>query len=144
MRKKGNTFVYREERKNSLLRTYKELLPYVGEIPHDEMLVLITQSPSERFWVSEERALDIIKKMVSGEPITIKRETTTRMFKEILRRVKDLGKRYPNWDLARLVCDVISKPAPEFYITPKSAAVILHRFKKEEEGDGKRSATREC
>ena len=52
------------------------------------------------------------------------------MYDEIIRRVIEMRQQQPRERINRLVWEVICQPAPRFYLTEKSAYVILNRIKK--------------
>ena len=91
----------------------------------------LVNMPSERFWVSEERASIVISDMLKGRSIENMNENKREMYEEIYRRVQELKKEYPNATVYELVSQVVEGPAPKFYLTPKSAKVIISKIKSE-------------
>lgn len=94
------------------------------------LLVEVVNSPSKRFWVSEERATCVVAAMLRGERIDFIKSNKMEMFKEIYRRVLALHDKYPKRSIKDLVFDVVRQPAPKFYLTPGSAKVLLCKIKK--------------
>lgn len=86
--------------------------------------------PAERFWVSEERAVAVVRAMLRGDnPLTRVRNGYKRaMFEEIFRRVKAYVTLRPDQPIPDIVADIVNNPAPSFYMDPRSAAetVYLH------------------
>lgn len=52
------------------------------------------------------------------------------MYEEILKRTLDVIDNNPGIALINAVRMVVAEKAPEFYITPESAIIIIHRIKK--------------
>lgn len=130
MKKEGSGFEYKEQRDRALLRAYYELRGNKYPSEHD-FFEAVVNAPSERFWVSEERATAVVASMIRGKKLDNMLQNKASMFEEIHRRVLELRKSRPNEPLSYLVFDVVNQPAPKFYITPKSAKVIICKIKKE-------------
>ena len=130
MKPVGSKFEYEEERNDNLMSVYHNLISNCATIRMRELMVELVNSPSARFWVSEERASIVISSMMRGcsldEMSGMKRE----MFTEIYRRVMEMQKAYPGISMPEAIFRVIRQPAPKFYLTPGSAKVIIHKIKK--------------
>ena len=131
VRLKGSTFTYREERDRDLIRAYREQLSkQKGKIKLTDVLVATVNSPSARFWVSVERAKQMVLRIRSGRtPNKILPEQREK-YGEIAKRVELLLAEYPQMDLEMAVIKVVEGGAPKFYITPESAKVIIHNIRK--------------
>lgn len=125
MRSIGSKADYLDRRNKNLVKVYFYNLS--GKKNYWSVLRKTVNSPSERFWVSENRALKIIRKMMSGADISSMTKTKKEMFREIYRRVCLMTDKNPSMDLYDIVVSVINQPAPKFYITEKSANVIIHK-----------------
>lgn len=84
-----------------------------------------------RFWVSETRALTVVRRMLGGEDPTAgmyggKRE----MYREIFRRVTAEIEKRPGEPLVSIVFDVVNSPAPSHYISPSRLRTIVYEEKK--------------
>lgn len=130
MKNKGCGFEYAEERDNDLMRAYIEQIDSCGEIFLPSIFKRVVKMPSKRFWVSCERASIVIAEMVRGNKLTSMRPTKRAMFEEIYRRVMNLKRMHPEKTISQLVFDVIQEPAPQFYLTPGSAKVIVCKIRK--------------
>lgn len=130
MKKEGSWFEYKDQRDRDLLRVYYALRGNKYPSEHD-FFEAVVNSPSERFWVSEERATAVIASMIRGKKLDNMLKNKASMFEEIYRRVLELRKTRPNEPLFYLVFDVVNQPAPKFYMTPKSAKVIICKIRKE-------------
>lgn len=105
------------------LRLDKDVLSHgVSELAHR-----IAESPSARFWISEDRATVIISAMLKGKPLPPARQCRREMYEEIYRRVVELREKRPDAQLQDLVTEVVNQPAPKFYLTPNTIARYIYR-----------------
>lgn len=81
-----------------------------------------------RFWVSEERASEIVAGMLKGKKISNMLDEKRRMYEEIKHRVDKMRKVNPQQSLYKTVEQVVWEPAPEFYLSPESARKIIRRI----------------
>lgn len=130
MRNRGSCFEYTEERDDDLMRAYKEQISSCDNVYLPSLLARVVKMPSKRFWVSAERASIIISEMRRGNKLTNMRPTKRAMFDEIYQRVMILKKAHPEQPYSQLVFEVIQEPAPQFYLTPQSAKVIICKARK--------------
>lgn len=134
MRKIGATFELKERKEKELLATFRENLYNMLGRPFREIMQATITSPSSCFWVSEERATDVIEDLLKGKHVVFKRDTSRRMYEEILARVVRMQKHNPEMPLRTIIRKVIEQPAPEFYITPESAHILLHYLRHKDDG----------
>lgn len=132
MKYKGSQFEYKFERDADLLRAYREQLAIRHNISLTEIASAIAKSPSRRFWVSEERAYIVVSDMIKGKSIETMSKTKQAMFGEIYRRYVIYQKQLPTMSKRDMIWHICNEEAPEFYLTPKSVIVILHKARKEE------------
>ncbi len=126
----GSKFEYEEERNDNLMSVYHNLISNCATIRMRELMVELVNSPSARFWVSEERASIVISSMMRGCTLDEMSRMKREMFMEIYRRVMEIQKAYPGISMSEAIFQVIRQPAPKFYLTPGSAKVIIHKIKK--------------
>ena len=131
MKNKGSIFYYDDARNKDLIRVYKQLVCESRQIYLPEICRKLVNMPSERFWVSEERASIVISDMLKGRSIEKMTPNKREMYEEIYRRVQELRKDNPGATVYELVSQVVEGPAPKFYLTPKSAKVIISKIKSE-------------
>lgn len=131
MKNKGSIFEYEDARNRDLIRVYKQLVNESRQIYLPEICKKLVNMPSERFWVSEERASIVISDMLKGRSIEKMTVNKREMYEEIYRRVLELQKESPDATVYELVSQVVEGPAPKFYLTPKSAKVIISKIKSE-------------
>lgn len=130
MKSSGCILSFTCERNAALLKAYREHVGAAGFIRLDEIGEKIVNSPSPRFWVSEERAAAVVSAIMRGKPILeTMRPTKREMFAEIHRRVVDLKKKHPDWNLCQLVSKVVNAPAPKFYMEVSSALERLFKIR---------------
>lgn len=133
MRTRGDVFEYREERDQALLDAYhRELSLSKHPIVLREIFQKVVDSTSERFWVSPERATYVISELIRGNKLPRMNRNKRRMYMEIFKRVQKL-RRQPDYEKKRLIAlvqMVVESEAPSFYLTPQSAAVIMHHIRK--------------
>ena len=130
MRKKGSIVQVNAQRDNELMAAYKEAVSAAKSIRLDEVFRRAVETPCSRFWCSEERAYMVCLKIKSGVSIEQMNPTRREMFMEIFRRVEELRAFSIGESFYTLVIRVVNSPAPKFYLTPKSAQVIVHHIKK--------------
>lgn len=125
----GSHFEYENERNHDLFNTYRRLLRDCRHIHMPTLFTTLVQQPASRFWVSEERAAIVIADMMRGRPISHMRLSRQEMYHEIYKRVLLLRRTNPCATIYELVFNVVHQPAPQFYLTPGSAKVIIHKIK---------------
>ena len=132
MKHKGSRCDFTKERDADILRAYKEVISVRDNIGLLEIERRLLQSPSKRFWVSVDRAYNVILNMLNGKSISNMNSQKREMFQEIFRRFKIYSKEHPSLTKMDVIWHVCNQEAPSFYLTPKSMHVILHRVRKEE------------
>ena len=134
MKHKGSQFEYERQRDENLLRVYRTLMGSCAVISQQEIYLKTVASPADRFWVSEERAVAVIASMTSDYNGTLRRmlPQKQRMYIEIYKRTQRLMKERKGITRTEAVAEVVQSPAPEFYLTPGSVAVILCKIKKKQ------------
>ena len=129
MKNFGSVFEYEQERNNNLLRLYHQLISEVRYICSEEIYRKMSNSPSDRFWVSEERALIVVLQIMKGDTLLGMGKNKRDMFFEIYRRAMAMKERCPNLSLTKIVFRVVRQPAPKFYLTEGSIKVIISKIK---------------
>lgn len=132
MKHKGSRCDFTKERDADILRAYKEVISVRDNIGLLEIERRLLQSPSKRFWVSVDRAYNVILNMLNGKSISNMNSQKREMFQEIFRRYKIYSKEHPSLTKMDVIWHVCNQEAPSFYLTSKSMHVILHRVRKEE------------
>lgn len=125
----GNVSPYTKMRNRDLRSAFRQIISEEPYIELMDALAKTVKQPARRFYVSEERAFHRICLMLRRGSLPLQLNTRDRMFREILSRVKALREEMPHLSLRACVWRVIRQPAPEFYLTPQSAKVILSTSK---------------
>lgn len=129
MKQKGSTFEYKEAQNKDFLRVYRQLASSYRYTSMSDLFEALVKMPSQRFWVSEERAAIVIASMLRGDNLLSMRSTKREMFQEIYRRcIKILGED-SSVPLCRVVATVVRQPAPSFYMTAGSAKVLFYSIR---------------
>ena len=126
----GATMEYSEERMNDLMRAYDEYISSCGYIRMSEVYDSIVNMPSERFWVSDIRATNVICSMMRGYRLNNMRPLKREMFEEIFSRVISLRQKNPDMTISACCSAVVAQPAPKFYLTPGSAKIMVCKARK--------------
>lgn len=126
----GSILAFTRQRNDALLQAWRRHVAQADSVRLRDIGEKIVNSPSPRFWVSEERAAAVVSAMMRGKPVLQSMRPSKReMFIEIHRRVIELKKKNPSWSLGRLVFDVVNSPAPKFYMEPSSALERLFKIR---------------
>ena len=124
------SFEYNEDRARDLLKVFKREFEICDCLGMMEVLKIVIDSPAERFWVSEERALRVVSSMYR-RPLPDKCNRLKReMFEEIKQRCEQLLDVHPDWPLSRRIYYVVGRPAPKFYLSLSSAHAILTEYQR--------------
>lgn len=129
MKNFGSVFEYEQERNNNLLRLYHQLISEVKFICSEEIYRKMADSPSDRFWVSEERALIVVLQIMKGDTLLGMGKNKRDMFFEIYKRATIMKQKYPTLSLTKIIFKVVRQPAPKFYLTEGSIKVIISKIK---------------
>lgn len=131
MRQKGSIACFKDDRDRDLMRAFREQLSLQkGEFNLSDILTATINSPTSHFWVSIERAVVMVHKIRKGYDLAQMGGTRREMFEEIEKRVAEIERAHEGIKLEDAVIRVIEGGAPKFYLTIKSAKVILHKIKK--------------
>lgn len=130
MKHSGCVLAFTTQRNKELMNAYRNAIINADHIDLSRVAYIIANTPSSRFWVSEERALIVVQAIMNGSPILetmrpLKRE----MFLEIYHRVCKRMKEKPNTPLPDIVMEVVNSPAPKFYLQDRCAMDIIYKIK---------------
>ena len=134
MKPNGAEFEYKKERNEDLLRVYRELTHSTRYIRTPELYQELVRQPSKRFWVSEERAAVVLSSIFKGNMLHSMSKNKRKMFLEIFQRAKLLREQQPCLSIYEIAIKVVGQQAPEFYLTPESARVIICKSRKNASG----------
>lgn len=125
----GSIMDFTQRRNDDLMRVYREKISEAQFIVMPKIFEMIAESPSCRFWVSEERAAIVISAMQAGKPLPRMRDNKREMFEEIYRRYVAIRDLYPNKSMYELVAKIVNQTAPKFYLTPRTVGELIYRIK---------------
>ena len=125
----GSSVAFTHQRNADLMRVFRRRLHEAALIRMPEIFRLVADSPSSRFWVSEERAAIVISSLEAGRPFPCMTASKREMFAEIHRRYKILRPSYPALSLLEVVSIIVNQPAPKFYLTPRSVGEFIYRIR---------------
>lgn len=129
MKNFGSIFEYEQERNDNLLRLYHHLISEVKFICSEEIYKKMTDSPSDRFWVSEERATVVILRIIKGDKLLYMGKNKREMFFEIYKRAMKMKRQNSSLSIPQIAFRVVRQPAPKFYLTEGSIKVIISKIK---------------
>ena len=122
------------ERDKDLLRAYREVLEKTGyPFSLTEVMEKTVKKPAKRFYASFRYVYECIKALKDGRPIRYQQKEKERMIYEIWVRVQVEEKCNPDIKLNELVENILDSPAPEFFLKPSSAEVILCKAKRRQQ-----------
>lgn len=131
MKHKGSVIEHSEEMAAEMVGIYEDYIRSHPFVKISDFYETLVEMPASRFYVSEERAIKVIYLMIQGKADIKKMYPMKRdMYREILRRVLDLKRAYPERNTRDLCIEVVNQPAPKFYITAASARQIISRYRK--------------
>lgn len=129
MKRQGSTSDFMATRNRELLQTLRQLIVTTRGVAMNDLYAMAARSPCSRFWVSEKRACEVVSRMLRGIDTEIDAlPQRNRMYREIFLRVLEWRRHNPGHPLTDAVFAAVNSPAPEFYITPESAKVIISRI----------------
>lgn len=128
MKHKGSISDFSEQRDAELHASFATQLRNPSVRNNKSLYTGTVKTPCSRFWVSEERASEIVASMLKGKKINNMLNEKRRMYEEIRNRVEKIRKEQPQLSLYRAVEQAIWNPAPEFYLSPESARKMIRRI----------------
>lgn len=139
MRHKGSDSEFKELRDNEILALYRKYLNESPSIVVSRMLVDIVNSPSSRFWITEQRAAIVLGQMKRGETFPDAYPQKRAMYRELYRRAQRIWADYPDMSVYSVASMVVEQPAPSFYMSTTLCNLIISRAKRREWSRRKRS-----
>lgn len=134
MKKKGSNIEFLVARDRELHRHFIDILQNSVGVPLRDMFGMAARRPCSRFWVSEVHATEVIAAMLRGERPLRQLPKRAEMYDELLRRVVEWRRIHPGHPLSDAVFACVNSPAPEFYLTDKSARVIIYNIRARRHG----------
>ncbi|MBD5370502.1 MAG: hypothetical protein HDR80_05045 [Bacteroides sp.] len=128
MRKKGNVCDYVAQRDHELAVCFRRHLREAFILDLDEIFRKVSRSPASRFFISESRAYELVRRYEATGNWNVRSRTRLAMMAEIYSRVERMRRADPTLPLQDAVYEVVGSPAPAFYLTPRSCRTILYAY----------------
>lgn len=129
MKKKCCYIEYERERAMSVYNTCLEIMKHVRHINIIEIFHAAAKYPSPRFWVSEERAVSVLRKMLYEDDRLLYMHNTKReMFYALLDTCIRLRKEH-GYTLNNTIRLAVYEEAPSYFLTPNSIKTIYYAHK---------------
>lgn len=123
---------YIEQRNRDLFEAFKRIIddtPF--PIRLKDVLPRTVCQPAKKFYISSRNAMEMVVRLRNGEIIDMTPERS-RLFRNIMDLVAEQELKKPGTPLRNIIEEVIDMPAPEFYLKPSSAKIILHYERKKQ------------
>lgn len=118
------------QRDMELLRAFNHQLKHKTYRSLAEYFFHAAKMPASRFWVSERRAYEVMCRMKRGDHLENMFRQKRRMFSEIYRRATEAMRADPSLSFYSATFEAVNSPAPEFYMSPKSARVLIYKLRR--------------
>lgn len=132
MRHKGSDSEFKELRDCEILALYRRYLNESPNIVVSKMLNDIVNSPSSRFWITEQRCAIVLGQMKKGETFPDAYPQKRAMYRELYRRAEKLWEAHPNMSVYSVASIIVEQPAPSFYMSTTLCNLIISRAKRRE------------
>ena len=129
MKKRGSVSEFKKQRAEELLKAFKSQLHLLGVVESKQLFARAAKCKASRFWVSEHRAGVVVSQIYKGSRLERMNPKRREMYFEIYRRVKELRDANEGMTLNEAVFRVVNSPAPEFYLTSKSARAMIYKIR---------------
>lgn len=127
MRHREAVYGFRE-RYDDLNKAYKKALSEGNFSTQEDAIAVAINMPSRRFWVSEERLVEVINAMESGKDIRVShRSPRYEMFHELYRRYLEYKAGHPGLSKLEICAAIIYQEAPSQYISLSYAIRLFYR-----------------
>ncbi len=130
MKKKGSVCEYSRERDKMLIKAFRTCISESASINLDEIFAEVSRFPAERFYVSELRAMAVIRHHLKKGVWTVRGGRRLEMFRELEARVLNLMGADSELEFEDAVVMAVNSPAPNFYLTPRSCRTLIYNLLK--------------
>lgn len=125
---------YKEERDRDLFEAYNTLLKSLGRganFSREEIVRRVVYSVAPRFYISYEEARRNVKRIMSGRSPRCASSTRIAMYNDLANLLASYLRRRPRTTFNDALCAVLAeKRAPRFYLSERSALLIIYRIQK--------------
>ncbi|MDE5875600.1 MAG: hypothetical protein K2G69_07205 [Muribaculaceae bacterium] len=127
MKKKNSLSEFHQERRDFLLRNFREAIARQSEIDRNKAFHIVASAPAPRFWVSESRAAAVIGKILAGSDPTESMVAEKReMFMEIFRRFSRRRSLDGEATISDIIFDVVNEAAPRSYLSWQTIRSLIY------------------
>lgn len=127
MKKQGNISLHIEDRDMALVAEFRRKIHSASILDLDSIFHEIASGPAPRFYVAEDRVLEILRvKRLTGD-FPLKFPLRRAMFAEIERRANLLIDTGEAENIVDAVYMTVFRPAPSFYLEPSTVKVTIYR-----------------
>lgn len=138
MKHPGNVCLFHEEREKAVLDAYVRLRK---SLRCKDIYRAVGESPSPRFWISEERAATIYGRVKSGWTMAGVLPRRQVMYRELCGRMEAVLEKDEALTYSEAAFVVVRQPAPSFYLSPSSVGAILSNALKRRSHERRRRYT---
>ena len=126
-RKNYKSIDLRLERDMALFVAYKQSLSANTFRTQDDAVDFARKSPAPRFYIDGFFARIVLRRMLNGQPPGVTGKNTLRKFEELLKRYIESEKQnlFPGMNFKAICNILVEQPAPEFYISRRTARAII-------------------
>lgn len=117
---KRSCYEYKDRVLCEILTKYREATTECLFINMKRVIHRVKNSEYSRFFVSEDRAIRVIQKMIhSNGECPIRTPSSQEMYREIYQRVMHQMSKSPELSLEDVVTNVVNSPAPKLYLSDR-------------------------
>lgn len=135
MKKYGNNCDFIHQRNCELMKTFRNLLAESVFIDLPRIFRQTADAPASRFFVSEDRVLNVMRRRRASGSFGVCRGKRLLMYEELERRINSILAADPSFTLYEAIFEAVNSQAPHFYLTPKSVRTILYNIMKHKPTD---------
>ncbi len=126
---------YKEERDRDLYKAYNAALKSLGKAalntPREQVVRRVVYSAAPRFYISYEEARRNVKRIMSGRSPRCASPTRIEMYNDLANLLAGYLRRRPRAGFNEALGAVLAeKSAPRFYLSERSALLIIYRMQK--------------
>ena len=121
-----------EMRNDDLLRAVREVVANYDVETDYEAVLLAINSPSKRYWCTASAAAKALWRLAKGDTLPEMRPTSRERYQslyDLYLRMREEDQ-YKGKSIYYISCLLVEQPAPKFFLTPKTAEKIYHKWRK--------------
>lgn len=126
MKKRGNTCDYTSAKNSELVRVFNNLVKRAAIIDLDHIFRQVAESGASRFFISEERAYELVVQYRRTGIWRISNSLRVEMMETIYKYALRLLKKGDAPTIKEAVYMAVNMPAPKFYLTPRSCRTLIY------------------